>query len=65
MNKKDNLNRASEAAALTTIKLGGAESIPSINQRASFFLSIKELLPFLFLIKSNASNNSPVAVYDS
>lgn len=31
MNKKDNLNRASEAAALTTIKLGGAESIPSIN----------------------------------
>ena len=31
MNKKDNLKRASEAAALTTIKLGGAESIPSIN----------------------------------
>ena len=31
MNKKDNLNRASEAAALTTIKLGGAESIPGIN----------------------------------
>ena len=31
MNKKDNLNRASEAAALTTLKLGGAESIPSIN----------------------------------
>ena len=31
MNKKDNLNRASEAAAITTIKLGGAESISSIN----------------------------------
>ena len=31
MNKKDNLNRASKAAALTTLKLGGAESIPGIN----------------------------------
>ena len=31
MNKKDNLNRASEAAALATTKLGGAESIPRIN----------------------------------
>lgn len=29
--KKDNLNRASEAAALATTKLGGAESIPRIN----------------------------------
>ena len=31
MNKKDNLNRASKAAALATTKLGGAESIPRIN----------------------------------
>jgi len=31
MNTKDNLNRASEAAALATTKLGGAESIPRIN----------------------------------
>ena len=31
MNKKDNLNRASEAAAIATTKLGGAESIPRIN----------------------------------
>lgn len=29
--KKDNLNRASEAAAIATTKLGGAESIPRIN----------------------------------
>ena len=29
--KKDNLNRASKAAAIATTKLGGAESIPSIN----------------------------------
>ena len=29
--KKDNLNRASEAAAIATTKLGGAESIPMIN----------------------------------
>ena len=31
MNLKDNLNRASEAAAIATTKLGGAESIPRIN----------------------------------
>ena len=31
MNKKDNLERASMAAAITTTKLGGAESIPRIN----------------------------------
>ena len=31
MNIKDNLNRASEAAAIATTKLGGAESIPRIN----------------------------------
>ena len=31
INKKDNLNRASEAAAIATTKLGGAESIPRIN----------------------------------
>ena len=31
MNKKDNLNRASEAAAIATTKLGAAESIPRIN----------------------------------
>lgn len=31
MNKKDNLDRASKAAAVTTTKLGGAESIPRIN----------------------------------
>jgi len=31
MNKKDNLKRASEAAAIATTKLGGAESIPRIN----------------------------------
>ena len=31
MNKKDNLNRASKAAAIATTKLGGAESIPRIN----------------------------------
>ena len=31
MSKKDNLNRASEAAAIATTKLGGAESIPRIN----------------------------------
>ena len=31
MNKKDNLERASKAAAVTTTKLGGAESIPRIN----------------------------------
>lgn len=31
MNKKDNLNRASQAAAIATTKLGGAESIPRIN----------------------------------
>ena len=30
-NKKDNLNRASKAAAIATTKLGGAESIPRIN----------------------------------
>ena len=29
--KKDNLNRASKAAAIATTKLGGAESIPRIN----------------------------------
>ena len=31
MNTKDNLNRASEAAAIATTKLGAAESIPRIN----------------------------------
>ena len=31
MNKKENLNRASEAAAIATTKIGGAESIPKIN----------------------------------
>ena len=31
MNKKENLNRASEAAAIATTKIGGAESIPRIN----------------------------------
>ncbi len=31
MNKINNLNRASEAAAIATTKLGGAESIPKIN----------------------------------
>ena len=31
MNKKDNLNRASKAAAIATTKLGGAGSIPRIN----------------------------------
>ena len=31
MNKKDNLKRASKAAAIATTKLGGAESIPRIN----------------------------------
>ena len=31
ISKKNNLNRASEAAAISTTKLGGAESIPKIN----------------------------------
>tara|TARA_Y100001936_G_scaffold248866_1_gene297739 strand:+ start:1362 stop:2225 length:864 start_codon:yes stop_codon:yes gene_type:complete len=31
MNKKENLNRASEAAAIATTKIGGAESIPRLN----------------------------------
>ena len=31
ISKKNNLNRASEAAAIATTKLGGAESIPKIN----------------------------------
>jgi len=31
MNKKDNLKRASKAAAIATTKLGGARSIPRIN----------------------------------
>ena len=31
MNKRENLNRASEAAAIATTKIGGAESIPRIN----------------------------------
>ena len=31
MNKKENLNRASEAAAIATAKIGGAESIPRLN----------------------------------